>query len=205
MGSLNPVSAKNVRLVEVAVTVVVVDDRGQVRERLARVLREVPGIHRPECMGTDELLGVYPRRRVDVAFVGMRNAVPAGVDTVRTLLELHPEAGVIVFGCPKDTTVIAAAIAAGAAGFLRWDTPEAASTAAAGDPGWGREVGVVLTERELEILTGMSQGVTNSGIARDLFLSEDTIKAHAKLMFRKLGVGDRAAAVLQGFRHNLVR
>lgn len=73
-------------------------------------------------------------------------------------------------------------------------------------PGWParRAVGW-LTERELQILTRMSQGNTNSGIARELSLSEDTIKTHAGQMFGELGVNDKATAVLQGLRHRLVR
>ena len=61
-----------------------------------------------------------------------------------------------------------------------------------------------LTERELQVLTGMAGGKSNAQIGRDLYLSEDTIKTHARRLFRKLGVGDRAQAVAFGFRHGLV-
>ena len=61
-----------------------------------------------------------------------------------------------------------------------------------------------LTERELQVLTGMSQGKSNGQIGRDLYLSEDTIKTHARRLFRKLGVNDRAQAVALGFRRGLV-
>ena len=61
-----------------------------------------------------------------------------------------------------------------------------------------------LTERELQVLTGMSQGKSNGQIGRELYLSEDTIKTHARRLFRKLGVNDRAQAVALGFRRGLV-
>jgi DNA-binding NarL/FixJ family response regulator len=61
-----------------------------------------------------------------------------------------------------------------------------------------------LTERELQVMLGMSQGKSNGQIARELFLSEDTIKTHARRLFRKLGVKDRAEAVAHGFRQGLV-
>ena len=61
-----------------------------------------------------------------------------------------------------------------------------------------------LTERELQVLTGMSQGKSNGQIGKDLYLSEDTIKTHARRLFRKLGVNDRAQAVALGFRRGLV-
>ena len=64
--------------------------------------------------------------------------------------------------------------------------------------------GAQLTERELQVLTGMSQGKSNAEIGRDLFLSEDTVKTHARRLFRKMGVTDRAQAVAWGFRRGYV-
>jgi len=61
-----------------------------------------------------------------------------------------------------------------------------------------------LTERELQVLRGMCEGKSNGQIGRELFLSEDTVKTHARRLFRKLGVGDRAHAVASGFRQGLV-
>ena len=62
-----------------------------------------------------------------------------------------------------------------------------------------------LTERELQVLAGMSRGRTNAEIGRELYLSEDTVKTHARRLFRKLGAADRAHAVAVGFRWGLVR
>ena len=45
--------------------------------------------------------------------------------------------------------------------------------------------------RELQVLAGMSQGKSNGQIGRELYLSEDTVKTHARRLFRKLGVRDR--------------
>ena len=61
-----------------------------------------------------------------------------------------------------------------------------------------------LTERELQVLRGMSRGQSNAEIGRSLYLSEDTVKTHARRLFRKLGVNDRAQAVALGFRRGLV-
>jgi DNA-binding NarL/FixJ family response regulator len=68
----------------------------------------------------------------------------------------------------------------------------------------GQDGDVVLTQRELQVLHGMSQGKSNSQIGRELFLSEDTVKTHARRLFKKLGVNDRAQAVACGFRRGLV-
>jgi DNA-binding NarL/FixJ family response regulator len=64
--------------------------------------------------------------------------------------------------------------------------------------------GVNLTEREMQVLRGMSQGKSNGQIGRELYLSEDTVKTHARRLFRKLSAADRAQAVAQGFRCGLV-
>lgn len=63
---------------------------------------------------------------------------------------------------------------------------------------------VALTERELQVLRGMADGRSNAEIGRELFVSEDTVKTHARRLFRKLGARDRAHAVAAGFRAGLV-
>lgn len=63
---------------------------------------------------------------------------------------------------------------------------------------------VELTERELQVLRGMADGKSNAEIGRDLFVSEDTVKTHARRLFRKLGARDRAHAVASAFRAGLV-
>jgi DNA-binding NarL/FixJ family response regulator len=63
---------------------------------------------------------------------------------------------------------------------------------------------VDLTERELQVLRGMADGKSNAEIGRELFVSEDTVKTHARRLFRKLGARDRAHAVASAFRAGLV-
>ncbi|MCO7220435.1 response regulator transcription factor [Klenkia sp. PcliD-1-E] len=63
---------------------------------------------------------------------------------------------------------------------------------------------VTLSVREMQVLTGMSQGKSNAQIGRELYLSEDTIKTHARRLFRKLGAKDRAEAVASGFRRGMM-
>ncbi|HET8682144.1 MAG TPA: response regulator transcription factor [Micromonosporaceae bacterium] len=63
---------------------------------------------------------------------------------------------------------------------------------------------LTLTERELQVLRAMAEGRSNAEIGRELFVSEDTVKTHARRLFRKLGVRDRAHAVAAGFRAGLV-
>jgi DNA-binding NarL/FixJ family response regulator len=64
---------------------------------------------------------------------------------------------------------------------------------------------LALTERELQVLRGMADGKSNAEIGKDLFVSEDTVKTHARRLFRKLAARDRAHAVAAAFRAGLVR
>ncbi|MDT7637551.1 MAG: hypothetical protein QOC83_1839 [Pseudonocardiales bacterium] len=174
----------------------------------------VTGMVRIDAVGHgNELLARYSRQPVDIVLVGTQRAVPTGVDAVRRLLAAYPTANVIVFGAPDDAGSITAAIAGGARGYLRWDATRPDLLAALTHTLTSNAVQsavtrtgpvTALTERELQVMLGMSQGKSNGQIARELFLSEDTIKTHARRLFRKLGVKDRAEAVAHGFRQGLV-
>jgi DNA-binding NarL/FixJ family response regulator len=137
-----------------------------------------------------------------------------GVDATRRLVAAHPRATVLVFGAADNSGGVASAIAAGAYGYLRWDSthpgfgvaatlteamPRAAMVAQGSE-----DLGPALSERELQVLVGMSQGKTNSQIGRELLLARSTVKTHAQRLFRKFGVQDRAEAVAHGFRRGLV-
>ena len=114
---------------------------------------------------------------------------------------------------------VARAVAGGARGYLVKDATREELTAtlsyALAEATWRRaprhkqptDMGTppALTERELQVLTGMSRGRSNAEIGRELYLSEDTVKTHARRLFRKVGAADRAQAVALGFRWGLVR
>jgi DNA-binding NarL/FixJ family response regulator len=195
-------------------TALICDDRRSVREGLTRVMSAVTGLQRIDAVANGtELVARYSRQPTDVVLVGTQRAVPTGIDAVRRLLASFPAANVIVFGAPDDAGSITAAIAGGTRGYLRWDASRPDLLAAlthiltsnAVQAPVTRTVPVsALTERELQVLLGMSQGKSNGQIGRELFLSEDTIKTHARRLFRKLGVKDRAEAVAHGFRQGLV-
>ncbi|MGC4755195.1 response regulator transcription factor [Micromonospora trifolii] len=92
------------------------------------------------------------------------------------------------------------------------DEAEAGTGESAGQTDSGRpapnarpsRASIGLTERELQVLLGMAEGKSNAEIGRELFVSEDTVKTHARRLFRKLGARDRAHAVAAGFRAGLV-
>jgi DNA-binding NarL/FixJ family response regulator len=200
-------------------TVLICDERRGVREGLAQFMSAVPGVSRVDTVASgEELLERYPRENPDVVLVGTQRAVDTGIVTTRRLVTQHPRVAVLVFGAPDDPGNICAAVACGARGYLRWDASHVEVCAALAHALAGAELNgarssvrhpngngdVALTERELQVLLGMSQGKSNSQIGKELFLSEDTVKTHARRLFRKLGVNDRAQAVAHGFRRGLV-
>ena len=61
-----------------------------------------------------------------------------------------------------------------------------------------------LSERELEVVGLLAKGMTNKDIARELFISQATVKSHVENILRKFGATDRAGAVAEGFRRKLI-
>lgn len=157
------------------------------------------------------------------------------IEAMRRLRVMGVTATVIMLAVPGDEITLDRAIALGARGYLAPDVDrnELAAVAAhtlatvvpqqGGPPGRepaaARGTGtpaategprqgpgaVELTKRELEVLVGMSNGRSNAQIGAELFLSEDTVKTHARRLFRKLGAADRAQAVAIGLRQGLIR
>lgn len=194
-------------------TALICDERRNVRDVLHRVIAAVPTVDAVDSVaGGDELLARYRNQPADIVLVGTQRALTTGLEATRRLLAAHPEAVVLVFGAPDDGSSIAAAVACGARGFLRWDATPAELGIALTETMQGRgappraamDADITLTERELQVLSGMSRGQSNGQIGQELFLSEDTIKTHARRLFRKLGARDRAQAVAIGFRRGAI-
>jgi DNA-binding NarL/FixJ family response regulator len=156
----------------------------------------------------------------DLVLLDSALTIRAGAGAVRRIRAADPGARVLVLTRADDAdATVVAAVAAGARGYLRKDASRAeirvavgqaltepqsggpAASAATPDGGPAR----ALTERELEVLGGMCEGRSNAEIGRALFLSEDTVKTHARRLFRKLGASDRAHAVAIALRRGLVR
>nr|WP_243752036.1 LuxR C-terminal-related transcriptional regulator [Leucobacter weissii] len=64
--------------------------------------------------------------------------------------------------------------------------------------------GEALTARELDLLRELAGGSSREGIAKSRFISVNTLKAHLRSIYRKLGVGSRAAAVLEAERRGIL-
>jgi DNA-binding NarL/FixJ family response regulator len=199
--------------------VCVCDDSPLAREALRRVVATVPGVDRVSAAASgEEMLARYSVDRPDVVLADVRMPGIGGVEAARRLLAVHPEANVLMLTMAEDTDGVARAVAHGARGYVRKDASreELSATllqvlngrsrgAAAGRRVDGQSDPPALSERELQVLGGMARGRSNAEIGRELYLSEDTVKTHARRLFRKLGAADRAHAVAVGFRWGLVR
>lgn len=200
-------------------TVLVCDDSATVRDMLKRNVSAVPGVTRVITAASgEECLGKWPVERPSIVLMDVRMPGLGGVETTKQLVERHPEACVVMLCGPDDADGVARAILVGARGYITKDAPreelsasvlhvitEGRRGASEPRPGQTAPKAPELTEREVQVLTGMSRGRSNAEIGRELFLSEDTVKTHARRLFRKLGAADRAQAVAVGFRAGVVR
>ena len=202
-------------------TVLVCDDSALVRETLHRALVTVPGVTRVvDAASGEEALARWPVERPSLVLMDVRMPGIGGVEATRRLLSRHPDAVVVMVTVAEDAEGVARAVVGGARGYVVKDATreEMAATVvhALSDALWRRSTPApravegstpapALTEREMQVLTGMSRGRSNAEIGKELFLSEDTVKTHARRLFRKLGAADRAQAVAVGFRWGLVR
>jgi DNA-binding NarL/FixJ family response regulator len=208
-----------------SIGVLVVDDHAVVREGLRTFLELQEGI---EVIGEAgdgaEALRAAERLRPDVILMDLVMPKLDGVGAMRELRRRLPESRVIVLTSFDDDERLLPAIQAGAAGYLLKDAEpqelaRAVRAAHAGeallDPAVAaRLVDALaqsaaeepverLTPREREVLALIGRGLPNKLIARELELSEKTVKNHVSQVLAKLGVSDRTQAALYAARAGL--
>jgi len=146
-----------------------------------------------------------------------------GIEATRRIRASRPDAAVIVLTSFSDRERILRALDAGAAGYLLKDAEpdelrralEAASRGEAPlDPRAARALlsarraaspAEALSEREREVLAMVGEGLANKAIARQLGISEKTVKAHLTSVFRRIEVTDRTQAALWAQRNGITR
>jgi len=214
---------------EALTRVVVADDQTVVRDGLVLLLGLLPGI---EVVGTagdgEQAVAAVAEHAPDVVLMDLRMPRMDGVEATRRIRSDHPGTQVVVLTTYADDESVFAAIRAGARGYLTKDAggEEIARAIAAVregeaqlDPSVQRRLLEAvasgerlarrgdlpdgLTRREAEVLALIATGRSNAEIARDLFVSESTVKTHINNIFAKAGLRDRAQAVTYAFRHNL--
>ncbi len=213
------------------IRVVIVDDQAVVRAGVARILGPDDGFDVvAECDDGDEAVAAVTTHRPDLVLMDVRMRRVDGVTATRLLHDVDGAPPVLVLTTFDDDDALWGALDAGAAGFVLKDATAddliAAARAVAGGAAWldpkvaprvlrafRTNVGPrlaeatkldALTERENEVLRLMARGATNAEIASRLIVSEATVKTHVGAIFSKLGVRDRAAAIVFAYDHGLV-
>ncbi len=215
---------------EATVGVLVVDDQELVRGGLRRILRRRDGFLVTECADGDEVPAALAAQPVDVVLMDLRMKRVGGIDATRTVRARTDAPPVLVLTTFDDDQLLSGALRAGAAGFILKDSPaedliRAVRTVAGGgswlDPSvTGRVLSAYrtvrpapatvtgrldeLTAREYEVLQLIGRGRVNTEIAAELGISEVTVKSHVGHIFGKLGLRDRAAAIVFAFDHGVV-
>lgn len=213
------------------IRVLIVDDQPVVRAGVARILGPDDGFEVvAECDDGDEVVDAVVDHRPEVVLMDVRMRRVDGVEATRRLREVADQPPVLVLTTFDDDDVLWGALDAGAAGFILKDASAedliAATRAVAGGAAWldpkvaARVLGAVrsggrarpaeqarlaeLTEREHDVLRHMARGATNAEIASALIVGEATVKSHVGAIFSKLGVRDRAAAIVFAYDHGIV-
>jgi DNA-binding NarL/FixJ family response regulator len=213
------------------IRVLVVDDQAVIRVGVSRILGPDDGFTVvAECEDGDEVVDAVAEHRPDVVLMDVRMRRVDGVSAIRDLVAAGSAPPVLVLTTFDDDDALWGALDAGAAGFVLKDaTAEdllAATRAVAGGGAWldpkvaPRVLGAVrsnvrprhaeaaridaLTEREHDVLRLMATGATNAEIAETLIVGESTVKTHVGAIFSKLGVRDRAAAIVFAYEHGIV-
>ena len=191
-----------------------------VRSGLRLLLESEPGLEVVgEAGDVVSALEAVERLRPDVLVLDLHMPGEPSLPAIARLSEDHETTRVIVLTAQRDPSFAAEALRLGAAGYLPKEAAEgqlleAIRVAAAGgtylEPQLGARLATTatvgapeLTRRELEVLRLIARGRSNRLIARDLALSEKTVKAHVSAILGKLDVADRTQAALYAVHHNL--
>ncbi|MEV6908046.1 response regulator transcription factor [Amycolatopsis sp. NPDC051071] len=177
------------------------------------MLANAPGMQRVGSAGTStELIAKFRILPSNTVFLSARVRTDVLTETIKTIVMLRPGTAIVVFGAPESASLAIDAIREGASAFLACEASSTSTGSVSTLPGSFSlprpratvEQGSALSKREIEVLRGISLGKTNNEIGSDLHLAEDTVKTHAQRLFRKLAATDRAHAVGQAMRKNLI-
>jgi DNA-binding NarL/FixJ family response regulator len=207
------------------IRLLIVDDHPIVRDGLRAVFEseagfEVVGQAEDGIEAVDRAVALEP----DVVLMDLRMPRMGGVEAIRKLRERAPDIRVLVLTTFDSDADVLPAVEAGATGYLLKDAPHEELRRAVHAAYLGQAVlapsvaqkllgrmrtpappaAEQLTERELKVLTLVASGATNREAAKQLFISEATVKTHLLHTYAKLGVRDRASAVAEAYRRGLL-
>ena len=202
-----------------AIRVLCVDDHRLMREGIVRIVSLQPDIAVvAEARNGQEAVQQFEQHRPDVTLMDLQLPVMNGLQAIRAIKKVDPNARVVVLTMYQGDEDIYRALQAGAAAYLLKDSvpddlirvirevhagnqiisDDMAARLAA------RATQPSLTERELQVLELLAEGQRNKEIAATLSISEDTARTHIKSIFFKFNVHDRTAALAEAVRRGIV-
>lgn len=204
-----------------AIRVLLADDHPVVREGLCAMLESAEGITVVGQAGSgEEAVTLAGLLTPDIVLLDLRMGGMDGVDATGHILRAAPRSKVVIVTTYESDADILRAVEAGAAGYLlkgssRMELINAVQAAARGEtvltPSLASKLFRAravetppLSDREIEVLRLVSQGLTNAEIGRKLFIGEATVKTHLLRAYRKLDVSDRTSAVITALERGLL-
>jgi DNA-binding NarL/FixJ family response regulator len=213
----------------VSIRVLIADDQELVRTGFRMILKAEPDIDVVGEAGDGaEAVALAQRLRADVVLMDIRMPVVDGLEATRRLIAASADARVLILTTFDLNEYVYEALRAGASGFLLKDAPAAQlvtaiRVVAGGDallaPSVTRRLIAEfaqrpppssrphrmkeLTARELEVLRLVARGLSNAEIAKELFVSDATVKTHVARVLMKLGLRDRVQAVVAAYESGL--
>ena len=211
------------------IRVIVCDDQEIVCQGLSTILNNNPQIKVVATANNGlEVMEQVEVHQPDLVLMDLKMPDVNGIQATQKIKSSYPQVKVLVLTTYDDDEWLFDAIRAGASGYLLKDTPSAALIQAIKgtvegesylDPNVTGKVlqnvagqkqtpissfHVQLSDRETDVLQLMARGLTNADIARELYLSEGTVRNYTSALFTKLGVNDRTQAVIAALRYGLV-
>ncbi len=198
-------------------TILLADDHILVLEGLSRLLEE-----EYEIVGTSPdgkaLIADALRLQPDLILLDISMPQMTGIEAARQLREMLPSSKIVIVTQQNGQGYIQEAFRAGAMGYLlktmiRKELVDAISTVNSGRKYIPSEIATMVAERldteelsprEVDVLRGIAQGLSNKMIATKLGISENTVKGHVKEIVAKLGAEDRANAVFVAMQRGIL-
>lgn len=197
-----------------------VDDHPLLREGIAALVNNQPDmVLVAEASNGAEAIQLFKQHLPDVTLMDLRLPDMSGIDIVIAIRSEFPEARIIMLTTFEGDVEIHRALQAGARGYLLKNMPpsellDVIRQVHAGKKRIPPEIASQLaehmsdqnlTEREVEVLRQVADGNRNRDIAKNLFISEETVKVHIKHIMEKLGASDRTQAVSIGIRRGIIQ
>lgn len=201
------------------IRILIADDHSIVRQGLATIINRVPEMTVvAQAEDGQQAIALFREHQPDVTLMDLRMPQMTGVEAIAEICTEFKQARVIVLTTYDSDEDIYRGLQAGAQGYLLKDAKpdellKAIRTIYSGQKYVPPEVGAKLvqrmsnpelSERELEVLRSMAQGMSNLEIGTALCIGESTVKSHVNRILSKLGVNDRTQAVIVAVKRGIV-